>query len=189
MLCHGYGQLARDFLADCTPLAADGVLLVAPEGLSRFYQRSGRGQIGASWMTSEDRVAEIQDYLAWLNSVWDRVCEECSTTPTVSVLGFSQGGATAARWGLLGKATVAQIVLWGTTLPGKELREHAHLLTDTPLTIVDGRADRIVQRDEFVEGLRVLQEIGAAFQIIEHSGGHELDGAVMSQLAEAAPWN
>ena len=52
LVLHGYGQLASAFLQSCAPLAREGRRLVAPEALSRFYLRSGRGAIGGSWMTA-----------------------------------------------------------------------------------------------------------------------------------------
>src|ERR1051325_10016453 len=49
--------------------------LVAPEGLSRFYlsERATERRVGASWMTREDRLAEIADYLGYLDAVYDDV--------------------------------------------------------------------------------------------------------------------
>ena len=186
MLCHGYGQLAREFIANCEPLLDTHSLLVAPEGLSRFYQRGGTGKIGASWMTSEDRLAEIDDYVGWLNKVWEEVCAECGTTPMLSVLGFSQGGATAARWGLMGKARASRIVLWGTTLPSHEITQHADALSSLPLVLVNGSKDRIVQRTEMDEGIKVLTDLGISYQQIEHSGGHELDNDILRSLRDIA---
>ena len=46
---HGYGQLAADFLAGFGAVAEPGRLLVAPEGLSRFYTEGSSGKVGASW--------------------------------------------------------------------------------------------------------------------------------------------
>lgn len=179
MVCHGYGQLARDFLQDCLLLWEEGVLLVAPEGLARFYQRGGRGSIGASWMTSEDRLFEIDDYLDLLNTIYEAVSKVCESQPRVSVLGFSQGGATAARWGLRGNVEPEQIVLWGTTLPANELRQHAEAVLRTRLVIVDGVEDRIVRRGEFDEGISALEEMGAGYRVVEHPGGHELNGDIL----------
>ncbi|HJS73420.1 MAG TPA: phospholipase, partial [Vicinamibacteria bacterium] len=59
-LLHGYGQLASELLHYARALAGDRRLLVAPEGLSRFYHEDHE-KVGASWMTREDRLAEIDD--------------------------------------------------------------------------------------------------------------------------------
>ena len=67
---------------------------MAPEGLSRFYLDAGAGKVGASWMTKEDRAHEIEDYLSYLEQVRAAIIPPVPLT----ILGFSQGVATAARW-------------------------------------------------------------------------------------------
>ena len=62
---HGYAQLAGAFARYCQPLAAPRRLVVVPEALSRFYlgdhtkPAGPDARIGASWMTREDRQADI----------------------------------------------------------------------------------------------------------------------------------
>ena len=60
VLLHGYGQLARFFLNKFEGLE-DGLLIAAPEGLSRFYLDAQHQRVGATWMTREDREHEIGD--------------------------------------------------------------------------------------------------------------------------------
>ena len=36
---------------------------MAPEGLSRFYLEGFSGKVGATWMTREDRLNDIDNYL------------------------------------------------------------------------------------------------------------------------------
>ena len=60
-VCHGYGQLAGRFLRHFEPLDDGSRVIVAPEGLSRFYlsESPAERRVGASWMTREDRLVEI----------------------------------------------------------------------------------------------------------------------------------
>lgn len=183
MLCHGYGQLARDFLNDCGPLARDGVLLVAPEGLSRYYLRGGSGSVGASWMTREDRLAEIEDYVAYLNAVRDGVIAECGAEPAVSVLGFSQGGATAARWAVLGNGSVDRTVLWGATVPESDVEKHADKLRQVGLIMVEGERDPLVNHGERSRSLGAFNRLEIPYTLRSHSGGHELDESILRSLA------
>ena len=62
-VCHGYGQLAARFLERFRPIEANRRCIVAPEGLSRFYltETATERRVGASWMTREDRLHEIDD--------------------------------------------------------------------------------------------------------------------------------
>ena len=71
---HGYGQLAAPFLDDFRAIDDGTRLIVAPEALSRFYEGDVQARlhkdakVGASWMTREDRDAEIADYVAYLDT-------------------------------------------------------------------------------------------------------------------------
>ncbi len=61
ILFHGYGQSASYFLMNFKDFEPENSLLIAPEGLSKFYLKGVDGRVGASWMTKENREAEIQD--------------------------------------------------------------------------------------------------------------------------------
>src|SRR5437868_12076424 len=80
---HGYGQLASRFLERFRGIDVEGRCIVAPEGLSRFYltDTPTERRVGASWMTREDRLHEIDDYVrrseehtSELQSRFDLVC-------------------------------------------------------------------------------------------------------------------
>ena len=53
IVCHGYAQLASDFIKDFEPLANETTVIIAPEALSRFYTKGFFGKVGATWMTKE----------------------------------------------------------------------------------------------------------------------------------------
>ena len=74
IVIHGYGQLAGKFIQQFEFLINDETVVIAPEGLSRFYTGSATGElIGAGWMTKEERDNEIKDYIISLttNKVYD----------------------------------------------------------------------------------------------------------------------
>src|SRR5829696_4770422 len=104
-VCHGYNQLASDFIREFEPIAADSRVIVAPEALNRYYIatepgfHSAEAKIGATWMTRADRDAEIADYVAYLDDLYDEIFTRASRQEvSITVVGFSQGGATANRW-------------------------------------------------------------------------------------------
>src|ERR671933_2286542 len=85
-VCHGYGQLAARFLRHFEDLNDGHRLIVAPEALSRFYVESGPGTrhadvpVGATWMTREDRLSEIADYVSYLDGLYAQLFRTCSAT-------------------------------------------------------------------------------------------------------------
>lgn len=70
---HGYSQRAEDFIANFIPIIREGMLIVAPEALSRFYSRGFAGEVAASWMTREDRMHEIADYILYLDTLFAEI--------------------------------------------------------------------------------------------------------------------
>src|SRR5437763_687904 len=75
---HGIGQLASAFIAYFADLDDGRRMVVAPEALNRYYTApisvpSSERPVGATWMTKEDRDAEIRDYTRYLDLVHQRV--------------------------------------------------------------------------------------------------------------------
>ncbi len=102
---HGFGQLASFFSKKFTGLDDGKTLVVVPEGLSRLYLNGEYKRIGASWMTREDKQHEINDFMAYLNTLYDTVLNGRNAADFhITLLGFSQGAATVCRW-LNGGAT------------------------------------------------------------------------------------
>jgi predicted esterase len=179
---HGYGQLATDFGQALLPLLGTGTRLVVPEGLSRFYLRSGGGAVGASWMTRHGRDEEIADYLAYLDAV--HAVETQGRDLPVHVLGFSQGAATAARWAVHGATTVRTLILWGGDVPPDLDREAAsRRLADTRILLVNGTADPYVPRERVQSDARALTQIGLQPELVWFEGGHHLSSTILDRFA------
>jgi predicted esterase len=116
IVLHGYGQLAEYFIRKFHCLDPTKNFVIAPEGMHRFYLEGSSGRVGASWMTKEAREADIADNMEFLNQLWDTITQQYHYTNKV-LLGFSQGGATAARWHELGNYEATYFVLWASVFP------------------------------------------------------------------------
>jgi predicted esterase len=189
---HGYKQLARRFLRRFEPIAAPGRLIVAPEALSRFYARPEPGRhgpssvVGASWMTREDRLNEIRDYVAYL----DRVAQAAlpSEPSTVTVLGFSQGTATAARWVSMGDVRADRLVLWAGYVPhDQDLERAADVFGRTELALVRGEEDPGLTAELDGKERELLESAGVAWRTVRYAGGHEIDPTTLRELAGESP--
>lgn len=186
--CHGYGQLAARFLEKLRVLDDGGRYLVAPEGLSRFYlsESPTERRVGASWMTREDRLAEIQDYVQYLDAVYDDVFGDLDRAQvSVHALGFSQGAATVSRWAALGQARIDRLVLWGGELPPDLdlAREPAAArLRAARLTLVHGRDDAYITPKVVAAIAARLSSHRIPYEEIAFAGGHALDDAILQRL-------
>ena len=189
LVCHGIQQLARRFLPRFAGLDDGKRLIVAPEGLSRFYLRGPESRsdtkipVGATWMTREDRENEITDYVGFLDAVLDEVQEEEKPAP-LTVLGFSQGAHTVCRWLAAGDMPVARIILWGAYLPEDfDVERGPERLASAELILVRGLLDHFISEEVHVAQEARFEELGIPFRTITHTGGHEIDPALLGEIA------
>lgn len=181
---HGYGQLAGRFLRHFALLADGQRAVVAPEGLSRFYlEGDARDKVGASWMTREDRLTEIDDYVHYLDVVFAEVVRERRPTGGIHVLGFSQGTATASRWLVQGHAHADRLILWGGEVPPDLDLARAHERWDgTTVLFVVGSTDQFITPKVLARDERRLQDHGIAYAVERFEGGHEVREEVLEKL-------
>jgi predicted esterase len=136
-------------------------------------------------MTREDRLNEITDYIRYLDLVHDRVFESLDDeSVTQTLLGFSQGAATAARWACQGKAKVKHLILWGELMP-PDLADEKSLATlkELRLTLVHGTHDPLVRQAALQEQRDRLRRNQIEFEEIRFRGGHRLDDEILRRLA------
>ena len=194
IVCHGHGQLASRFLARFIPIEREDRLFVAPEALSRYYLTPPQGgphapntTVGATWMTSEDREREIEDYVRYLDLLYDEIFSVVARKAVrLWVLGFSQGTATVARWVARGKVDPDRVVLWAGLLP-PELTAHdaSALARRSPLTVVLGRHDDFAKPELIAAEESRLKELAVPFEAIRFDGGHEIVPDTLRSLAES----
>jgi predicted esterase len=188
VVLHGYGQLAASFLRRFRVLEQQGTFVIAPEGLSHFYlqdtesrMRTGDMKVGACWMTREDRLADIRNYLQFLNSVFDR--ELSGFTGPVTILGFSQGAATATRWVLDGRINFERLILWAGILPPDiDFDSGSKILHDKKTILVYGNEDPFLGDERFAEMTLLSQKLGIVPEKIEFNGGHQINEDTLLRL-------
>ncbi len=189
IVLHGYGELAADFVQRCRVLDDGGRTIVAPEALSRFYDasaatdRHAEARVGASWMTREDRLAEIADQQAWLDRVLTAYRPVLRADGMVVVLGFSQGAAAASRWVAARDPGVAHLICWGAGFAPEIEIGPGSVLARTRCTLVVGDRDRFVPAERVAVERARLEAAGLAFGFERFAGGHRLDDETLARLA------
>ena len=179
--CHGYGQVAPRFLERLQGIAAERRCLVAPEGLSRFYltERPAERRVGASWMTREDRLHEIDDYVRYLDALYAALG---AARATVTALGFSQGTATVCRWSALGSSRIDRVILWGGEVPPDLDLQRWRV---PRLDLAFGTRDELFTPKVVAATEQRLRDHNIAYALSSFDGGHEIDAATLSRLAGA----
>jgi predicted esterase len=127
-------------------------------------------------MTREDRLHEIDDYVRYLDGVYAKIVLR---NARVTVLGFSQGTATASRWTALGSSRVDRLIVWGGEIPPdldlKRLRVPS-------LTLVYGTRDEFFTPKIVAATESRLREHKIPYELVPFDGGHEIDEATLRLL-------
>lgn len=184
--CHGYSQLAGDFVSLLSPIDDGTRYIVAPEGLSRFYRLGESGKIGASWMTAEERESEIDDYVAYLDAVYDHVFADLDRDRvSVHVLGFSQGVATSCRWCARGHVRPDHLVMWGGRIPTEfDDPSRSETLAGVKATLVFGLDDEYLRPGDLERETARMESLGLDFEVKTFDGGHRLDKVTLKAIAD-----
>lgn len=187
---HGYGQLAQYFLRKFNILQQHRICVIAPEGLSRFYLedvssriQSGNNRVGATWMTRENRLMDIDNYIQYLTTLYHAETRDHPSIP-VTVLGFSQGAATASRWVTHGSIPFSRLILWaGIFPPDINFESGKALLKDKESFLVYGDQDPFLNDNRFAEMEMLSSKLGIHPTPVTFDGGHDLDEKTLLKFA------
>lgn len=172
IVLHGYGQLAKFFIRKFNTLLNPETAIIAPEGMHRFYLKGSSGRVGASWMTKEAREDDIKDNINFLNELLSSLDTKGKK---LSLIGFSQGGATAARWHQMGNFHFNNFVLWASVFPPD--------IKDINISSVfDNSKNYFVvgDKDEFLDNVKIdaietdLKHKKLNFEFIKFEGDHNI---------------
>lgn len=178
VVLHGYGQSAFFFLKKFEFLVAKGYFIVAPEGMHRFYLEGTSGRVGASWMTREARLDDIEDNFNYLEGLVGKFTEQNSFL-SLDVLGFSQGAATATRWFEHSQHTFRSFVLWASVFP-EDVAMNFSTNRTTKCYFVLGDSDPYFEEEIELQCLETYQSLH--FEIIRFDGKHEMNQEVLNSL-------
>lgn len=176
IVCHGYGQLAKTFIRRFDTIWDEETLVIAPEGLSRFYWGGFDGPVVASWMTREDRLTEIADFSRMLSQLYERYVPQCHPEVKITLLGFSQGTATQVRWIMRAFPPFHHLMLWAGQLPEDlDYRPHLSYFADKQLFCAYGNQDPFITEKRLAMMRSIIDESGLSFREVPYEGEHKVD--------------
>ena len=184
-VCHGHGQLAKYFIRKFDAIASPKRLIVAPEGLFRYYLQGFAGRVGATWMTKEDRVSDIGNYITYLSAVYNEVTSQLKKDLKITFFGFSQGAATISRLATMSDLSFDRLVLWaGIFPPDLPPLQSTDRLKDKQCFLVYGLQDEFLTEARIKEQESIAEQIQITPESITFEGKHELSSEVLESLAE-----
>ncbi len=180
-LLHGYGQLAEFFIKKFDVIDGETNYLIAPQGLNKFYLEGFGGRVGANWMTKEDRLNEIANYVTYLNHVYKNELQNIDLQKVkINVLAFSQGCATASRWVAYSKIKCDRLILWAGEIPQDVVEDE--VFKTTPLTLIFGAEDELITHEMKKTVFDRINSANLRPQVINYKGKHEIDSEVFKTL-------
>jgi predicted esterase len=174
---HGYGQLVAFFSKKFEELSSD-ITVVCPEGTHRFYLEGTSGRVGASWMTREWREQDILENNTLLDQILQTLIAEIKPK-AITVLGFSQGVATAARWIANTTLKIDSFIAWAGVFPPDIAVPNFENFPAKRVAVV-GLQDPYLQMEQYKLFRSEYEKLN--FEIVEFDGKHELVPALLKEL-------
>ena len=183
---HGYGELAYYFGRKFRELETENRLIVIPEGLNRFYLQGTEGRVGASWMTKEERLSDIEDQFQFLENLVFQLKRELACDCKINVFGFSQGVATALRWVDKSAISFASIVCWaGTFPPDVDYQLNNKKFSSITFQACFGNEDEYISTENAQNLLGQMQNQGIKVTPHFYTGGHKIYPELLAVVFKA----
>ena len=185
IVAHGYGQTGSRIIRKFMHLDEQHSV-IAPEGLSRFYLDMIENRtVGASWMTSEDRLDEIDDFNNFLTQIEKEYFPKLNKEVKIIFLGFSQGGATILRWLNACRPKCHHIILWGTGFPFDiDYAVLQDYLSEKKMYLIIGDNDEFINASNKEKQRDFLKKNNLSVTEINFEGKHEILVSVLDAFIE-----
>jgi len=184
-VCHGYAQTAEEFLKNFQHLDPETHFIVAPEGLSRFYQSGFDGKVVASWMTRRHRLDEIGDYSRFIQSLYEEYTKEVSDDVRIVLLGYSQGGSTVYRWITSKYPYFYCFINWAGWIPEDiDYEDCRHYLNSKKNYFVYGLEDKFLPRERINMLSAFTEEKDLAVKFYHFNGRHVIDPVFLQSFIQ-----
>lgn len=182
LVFHGYGQLAEFFIKKFEGLDPEENFIVAPQGLSKYYLNGVYGRVGASWMTKEDRLTEIDNQYAYIDAVLKEIGD--ISAKQLIYFGFSQGTATMGRYASHAKIPFEKMIIWaGTFPPDTNPDDWGYLTGKEEIHYYTSRED-IYFKEEMIDNQNqvVKEALGREPQLHWYEGGHKVIPGLLHEI-------
>lgn len=177
---HGYGQLGKYFIQRFEFLDPRIHNVIVPEALNRFYFEGLSERPVASWMTREDRLDEIADFIVFLEALRHKLRWDIHPGIKVIYLGFSQGVTTLLRWLNDIAPRIDYLLLWAGGMPDDILVDHRReYFRRIPAHYFVGDKDPYFSPDVIEEKMPLAVDMGLDLQMTHFQGTHKVDREVL----------
>lgn len=184
LVCHGYAHLADRIIQKFNNIAEKDIYVVSPEGLSVFYWKGMSQDPVASWMTSRNRLDEIEDFSKYLTQVYDTYLTDFNGK--IVLMGFSQGCATIWRWQHKAPVDYHSMINWAGWIPEDiDLSEVMTHLDQAQVHMAIGDQDQYLTEQRMEELKSVVDRNGIPVKYHRFKGKHQVDRTLLESILES----
>lgn len=185
LVLHGSHMTCEQMLYKFRHFDPEKHLVVAPEGLNRFYSEGFSGEVLATWMTSRDRLKEIEDFSDYLTDLYQHYSEQLPENCQKIVLGFSQGGTSAYRWLHREKIDIDLLLGYACWIPEDiDLKKSATNLDQLRQVYTYGQQDQYLKGDRVEDLQDIIRRNNLKIEMEPYKGDHRVDRKQLQWL-----WN
>ena len=183
IVCHGYAHLADRIIQKFNNIVEDDIYVVAPQGLSVFYWKGMNEDPVASWMTSKDRLDEIEDFSKYLSKVYSHYLSDFDGR--IVLMGFSQGCATVWRWQRKYPVQYHSMINWSGWIPEDvDLSHVLDHLTNPKVHVVVGNQDQYLTNERMEELKKVIAKNNIPAIHYRFEGKHQVDRKLLESILQ-----
>jgi len=183
---HGYGQLSKYFIRRFDVLEGDKNYIIAPQGLSKFYVDEDFKNVGASWLTKEDKESDLLNQQKYLIKLMDELKSKIDFSKIkINLFGFSQGVSAFTRLLINYNMKIDNIIIWAGWVPDEFFNINKDVLKDTNLFFVIGNKDKYYN-NPIIKGYieKFKKTLNKEIDYFVFDGGHIVDRKVLKKINE-----
>lgn len=171
---HGYGQTAYAIAAKFEYLDPEDHFIICPEGLNKFYWHSNNRPV-ACWMTKMHRYDEINDFVGFLDQLYNKYCKHVNQNVIINFFAFSQGCATVWRWIHASQPRFNNLVNWAGWIPEDIVYlQLKNYLGGKKIFLHYGSEDEFITTKAMQGIQEVIEKNDLKVAISQFNGGHRI---------------
>jgi predicted esterase len=181
---HGYAQLSQFFINKFADLDSQAHFIISPQGLSKFYQKGFTGRVGASWMTKEDRLTDIENQKHYLSAIVHNLdLQHHLKNKKLVYFGFSQGVSTMCRIAAHLKLPFYKLILWAGSIPPELVAEDFSFQERNDIVYYSGTKDPFFKEGMDVELIKQTELLfGLKPKTVWFEGVHEVKESLIPEI-------
>jgi len=184
---HGYAQLSKYFITKFSELDGQKNFIICPQGLSKFYQKGFSGRVGATWMTKDDRLTDIENQKTYLEAIVENYdLENLLKHKKLIYFGFSQGVSTMCRIAAHLKLPFHKMILWAGSIPPELEAKDFEFQEPKDITYYSGTKDPFFKEGMDTALIKQAEDVfGTTPKAVWFEGVHEVKPDLILKILDS----